>query len=129
MARHVLIDVAISEHIVLFLSRFSIVLGNISIGAFCPYSIRNLNPSRYRKHIEFTAGFNANREAFVNYLFFKNFVISSTSSEYHGLKFNTPLCHIENLASMPHRKLSVGIRCSLTIAVMNKHSHFFHDFV
>ena len=38
-----------------FLSRFSIVLGNISIGTFCPYSIRNLNPSRCGKHIEFSS--------------------------------------------------------------------------
>lgn len=44
MARYVLIDVAISEHITPFLNQFSIVLGNISIGTFYPYSIRNLNP-------------------------------------------------------------------------------------
>ena len=30
--------------------------------------------------------------------FFKNFAISSTSSGCHESEFNTPLCHIENLA-------------------------------
>ncbi len=54
MARYVLIDVAISGSFLPILSRFSIVLGNISIGTLCPYSIRNLNPTRCWEHIEFS---------------------------------------------------------------------------
>ena len=35
---------------------------------------------------------------FCYYFFFKNFATSSTSSGCHASEFNTPLCHIENLA-------------------------------